>query len=97
MLYAVVLSMSWKLSTILLLGANSMQSSAYADVDIWSSNEKERSCWRDGRGIREIREKMSKKMGGKMRRRGGDGPSLLICQCGCEMHSGHRFGTPGLG
>jgi hypothetical protein len=51
-----------------------MQSSAYTDVNIWSGNEKERSCWRDGRGIGEIGEKISKttsgkigeKMGGKM-------------------------------
>jgi hypothetical protein len=43
-----------------------MQSSACADVNIWSENEKERSCWRDGRGIGEIGEKMGEKMGGKM-------------------------------
>ena len=43
-----------------------MQSSACADVDIWSGNEKERSCWRDGRGIGEIGEKMGGIMGGKM-------------------------------
>ena len=34
--------------------------------NIWSANEKERSCWRDGRGIGEIGEKMGEKMGGKM-------------------------------
>ena len=43
-----------------------MQSSACADVNIWSGTEKERSCWRDGRGIGEIGEKMGEKMGGKM-------------------------------
>jgi hypothetical protein len=43
-----------------------VQSSAYADVNIWSGTEKERSCWRDGRGIGEIGEKMGEKMGGKM-------------------------------
>jgi hypothetical protein len=45
-----------------------VQSSACADVNIWSGTEKERSCWRDGRGIGEIGEKMGEKMGEK---RGG--------------------------
>jgi hypothetical protein len=53
-----------------------VQSSACADVNIWSGNEKERSCWRDRRGIREIGEKMGekmgKKMGGKMGRKMGE-------------------------
>jgi hypothetical protein len=48
------------------LGAHGVQSSAYADVNIWSGNEKERSCWRDGRGIGGIGEKMGEKMGKKM-------------------------------
>jgi hypothetical protein len=43
-----------------------MQSSACADVNIWTGNEKERSCWRDGRGIGEIGERVGEKMGGKM-------------------------------
>jgi hypothetical protein len=43
-----------------------VQSSACADVNVWSENEKERSCWRDGRGIEEVGEKMGEKMGGKM-------------------------------
>jgi hypothetical protein len=42
-------------------------------------------------------EKMDEKMGGNMRRREGDGLSLLICRCGCQINSRHRFGTPGLG
>jgi hypothetical protein len=44
--------------------------SAYADVNIWSGNKKEKSCWRDMRRIGEIREKVGEetgeKMGGKM-------------------------------
>jgi hypothetical protein len=40
-----------------------VQSSACADVNIWSGTEEERSCWRDGRGIGEIGEKMGEKMG----------------------------------
>jgi hypothetical protein len=52
-----------------------VQSSVCADINIWSGNKKERSCWRDGRGIGEvgkkigkkIDEKMGKKMGGKRR------------------------------
>jgi hypothetical protein len=43
-----------------------VQSSAHADVNIWSGAEKERSCWRDGRGIGEIGEKMGEKMGEKI-------------------------------
>jgi hypothetical protein len=43
-----------------------MQSSACADVNIWSGNEKERSYWGDGRGIGEIGEKMGEKMGEKI-------------------------------
>ena len=43
-----------------------MQNPAYADVNIWSGTEKERSCWRDGRGIEEVGEKVGEKMGGKM-------------------------------
>src|SRR5271155_1763833 len=46
--------------------SHGVQSSACADVNIWSGNEKERPCWRDGRGIREIREKMGEKIGRKM-------------------------------
>ena len=46
-----------------LLDAHGVQSSACADVNIWSGAEKERSCWRDGRGIGEIGEKMGEKMG----------------------------------
>src|SRR2546423_1270691 len=49
-----------------------MQSSACADVNIWSGNEKERSCWRDGRGIGEIGEKMGEKMGKKMGEKMGE-------------------------
>ena len=53
-----------------------MQSSACADVNIWSGNELERSFWRDGRGIGEIGEKMGdkmgKKMGGKIGRKMGE-------------------------
>jgi hypothetical protein len=41
-------------------------------MNIWSGNKKERSCWRDGRGIREIGEKMSKKMDEKMGRKMGE-------------------------
>jgi hypothetical protein len=44
-----------------------MQSSACAGVNIWSGNEKERSCWRDGRGIGEIGERVGERMRGKMR------------------------------
>src|SRR5271155_1720122 len=51
------------------LGAHGVQSSACADVNIWSGNEKERSCWKDGRGIGEIREKMGEKIGGKTERK----------------------------
>jgi hypothetical protein len=40
-----------------------VQSSACADVNIWSGNEKEWPCQRDGRGIGEIGEKMGEKMG----------------------------------
>jgi hypothetical protein len=43
--------------------SHGVQSSACADVNIWSRNEKERPCWRDGRGIREVREKMGEKIG----------------------------------
>jgi hypothetical protein len=43
-----------------------VRSSACGDVNIWSGNEKERSCWRDGRGIREIEEKVGEKMAEKM-------------------------------
>jgi hypothetical protein len=49
-----------------------MQSSACADVNIWSGNEKERSCWRDGRGIRQIEEKISEKIGEKMGEKMGE-------------------------
>jgi hypothetical protein len=49
-----------------------VQSSACADVNIWSGTEKERSCWRDGRGIGEIGEKMGKKMGKKMGEKMGE-------------------------
>ena len=73
-----------------------MQSSACADVNIWSRNEKERSCWRDGRGIGEIGEKMGEKvdekmgekMGGKMGEETCEGKretaQVSSCRCGCE-------------
>src|SRR5580700_5748066 len=32
------------------LGTHGVHSFACADVNIWSGNEKEKSCWRDGRG-----------------------------------------------
>ena len=43
-----------------------MQDSVCADVNILGRNKKERSCWRDGRGIGEIGDKMGEKMGREM-------------------------------
>ena len=60
-----------------------MQSSACADGDIWSGNEKERSCWKDGRGIgdtgEKTSEKMSEKIGDKVGGKMGEGSGLHIC------------------
>ena len=49
-----------------------MQSSVCTDINIWSGNKKERSCWRYGRGIGEIGEKIGKKIGEKTGKKMGE-------------------------